>query len=71
MGDALLAAYVDAFLSRCRQSVAPGSTVVGDGGLCGTLPTAEDGSVRLLVLDDRGLDALPQSPASSAFAGSE
>lgn len=60
MADVLLAAYIEAFLSRCRQSAPSGRTMVSDGGLYGTPPTAQDRNVRLLVVDDDRLDALPE-----------
>jgi GNAT superfamily N-acetyltransferase len=58
MSNAMLAAYVEAFLSRCRQTSPADGRVIDDDGLCGKPPAADDRTVRLLVLDDRAYHVL-------------
>jgi GNAT superfamily N-acetyltransferase len=51
--------YVAAFLARCRALGGFGGRGLDAPGIYGLLPVADDPVVRVLVTDDRGLEALP------------
>ena len=50
--------YVAAFLARCRALLGFGGRALDAPGIYGLLPMADDPVTRLLVTDDRGVDAL-------------
>ncbi|HEY1518748.1 MAG TPA: GNAT family N-acetyltransferase [Solirubrobacteraceae bacterium] len=51
--------YVDSFLARCQAFLGSGGRAVDAPGIYGLLAESDEPVARLLVTDDRGVDALP------------